>query len=389
MTPSALESRYAITQWTAQPRFTGTPELAAAIVVSILLHIVVGIPMAISFLRNQAARAAASGLQSREVLAPLTDELASPLPQDPLELTAGLDQGDPATMTWIGYTEYQEHLAQLSTIEQAAFTEQVPGVSEAENGSAGTGAPAPAAGVKAPPTPPVDPTELAAADAPAEAREGDDTPSEQDGEAGRTQPIDIPPSDDGELESPTAQDAPREPDAEVGPAGEAAAGETPGEQPEGADEPHEESAKPAEVVEPTPPAQPTPGEPSVPGGSSGGTPAERSDRESDARSIVDVPTNIWKNGKPLAAKGLEVRTRKAVFPLLTRITTSPGNPVCMIEFDRNGRPVRCRVLQSSGYREEIDEPVLDALYRWRAAGQQLSQLGDGETVHFTVRVLLR
>ncbi len=360
------------------PNRLGRPELLLAIVVSALLHITLAVPLAVRYLQGQSrdAAAAAAGMAASELLDPADDPEAAPLPQDPLELTAGLDDGDPATMTWIGYTEYQKHLAQLSTVDQAAFTEQIPGAQATEQGSVGDG---PAA----PPTEGAEPSVE-----PDKAPEGDETPAATEGGAPPTEPLDAPPTAESDLSGPAALDAPRTPSSEVGPAGDETEGTTPGQVPEGASTQTAEATQPPAAVEPTP--TPTPqGEHSTPGGSAGGTPAERSDRESDATSVVDVPRSVWVNGRPLAARGLEVRTRKATFPLLTRITTTPANPLCEIQFDRNGRPVRCRVVRSSGFREDIDEPVLDALYRWRAAGKPLQALRDGETVTFTVRVLLR
>lgn len=374
------------------PSHLGRPELLLAIVVSALLHLTIAVPLAVRYLQDQARRvdAAAAGMADSELLNPANDPEAPPLPQDPLELTAGLDEGDPATMTWIGYTEYQEHLAQLSTVDQAAFTEHVPGQQAADEGAPGDGPAAEASGTEAPAPDtttteqPTDTPELP--DTPAESREGDSTPATTEGAAPRTQPLDAPPTATSDMANPAALDAPRESSSEVGPAGDAPEGTTPGDVPEGKLDTSEAQVQPA----PAPTPQPAPrGEQSTPGGKAGGTPAERSDKESDATSVIDVPRSVWTNGRPLVAKGLEIRTRKATFPLLTRITTTPANPMCEIQFDRNGRPVRCRVLASSGFRADIDEPVLDALYRWRAAGKQLQSLKDGETVTFTVRVLLR
>ena len=96
---------------------------------------------------------------------------------------------------------------------------------------------------------------------------------------------------------------------------------------------------------------------------------------------------MWRNGKPLARKGLEIKTKKPELPILTKLTTSPGNPVCEILFGRDGVPVTCTILQSSGY-PDIDGPVTDALYRWRAKGSQLDKLAPGKTLRFRIRFIL-
>lgn len=45
------------------------------------------------------------------------------------KITPGIENGAPATVTWIGYAEYEKHLAQLAEVEQAAFTTNNPLIS--------------------------------------------------------------------------------------------------------------------------------------------------------------------------------------------------------------------------------------------------------------------
>ena len=58
----------------------------------------------------------------------------------------GIDEGTPSTMTWIGYEDYQEHLAQLAEVEQAAFKDSPAGnqAPPAEAASQAPAAPQPA-----------------------------------------------------------------------------------------------------------------------------------------------------------------------------------------------------------------------------------------------------
>jgi outer membrane biosynthesis protein TonB len=135
----------------------------------------------------------------------------------------------------------------------------------------------------------------------------------------------------------------------------------------------------------SPVVSPVTGPPGAPG--KGTATGDKSDRESDATSIVDVPPSMWRSGKPLARKGLEIKTKKPELPILTRLTTSPGNPVCEVLFGKDGVPVSCKILQSSGF-ADIDGPVTDALYRWRAKGSQLEKLAPGKTVTFRIRFIL-
>ena len=146
-----------------------------------------------------------------------------------------------------------------------------------------------------------------------------------------------------------------------------------------------QTPQPAATGATSPVVAPVPGPPGAPGTSQ--EQGERSNRESDAISIIDAPPSTWRTGKPLARKGIEVRTKKPTLPTLTRLTTSPQNPVCEIIFGRDGVPVTCRILQTSGY-PDIDGPVLDALYRWRANGSQLDKLPVGKTLPFRVRFIM-
>jgi len=82
-----------------------------------------------------------------------------------------------------------------------------------------------------------------------------------------------------------------------------------------------------------------------------------------------------KPGKVLAGKGLQIRTVRPEWAVATRLSASPRNPVVKITFGRSGRVIRASFVegQSTGERE-VDGPLLAALYRWTAKGEQLSAL---------------
>ena len=67
----------------------------------------------------------------------------------------------------------------------------------------------------------------------------------------------------------------------------------------------------------------------------------------------------------------------------------PRNPLADIEFRADGAVQRARYRsgQSTGY-SAVDEPLLDAIYAWRARGSRLDALGEGETLTVTIRILL-
>lgn len=169
---------------------------------------------------------------------------------------------------------------------------------------------------------------------------------------------------------------------------------------------------PAQPQQPAPPQPQDPSQPQVPpasqappGAGGASTPApsgvigpgdgpgrpdagQRSDRESDATSVINVPPEKWRTGAPIAHKGVEILTRRPELPILTRLTTRPLHPVADLFFDNQGKPVSVKIVQSSGYPDDIDQPVIDALYRWRAKGSQLARLPEGKVARFRVRVIL-
>lgn len=114
---------------------------------------------------------------------------------------------------------------------------------------------------------------------------------------------------------------------------------------------------------------------------------DTADRESDATSTVNVPPDQWRRGRPLAARGLDIKTRRPVFPELTSLTARPGNPVVEIFFDRTGVPRRASIVRSSGD-PRVDGPLVDALYRWRASGDVLKLLEGEELYRIELRILL-
>ena len=105
-------------------------------------------------------------------------------------------------------------------------------------------------------------------------------------------------------------------------------------------------------------------------------------------SIVDVPQSKWRNGRPLAGTGLNIRTQRPVFDDKTTISAGGTNPIFEIEFDKDGVPQNCVILQSSGT-QLIDQPILDCMYRWRASGSQLTDLPEGKTLKYRIRMLLK
>jgi len=103
----------------------------------------------------------------------------------------------------------------------------------------------------------------------------------------------------------------------------------------------------------------------------GGEPGQQSDKESDAFS---TRSGEFRNGRVEAGEGIEIKTVRPQFGLITRTIATPRSPRVEIAFDRAGFVKRAKILQSSGYPAAVDEPILDAVYQWRAIGESLSQL---------------
>ena len=120
-----------------------------------------------------------------------------------------------------------------------------------------------------------------------------------------------------------------------------------------------------------------------------------SDREATPASDEE-PISV-EPGKPAAAEGVEIRTVRPEFSATARVFFSrygrreavveiafgPDGRVKSAEFARDeGRSLRTGV-------PEIDRSLLDAVYRWRASGERLDELGDSERLELVMRVVLR
>ena len=122
----------------------------------------------------------------------------------------------------------------------------------------------------------------------------------------------------------------------------------------------------------------------------GAVPAERSERESNAVSremAIEV-----RPGRPAAAEGLEIITRRPEFSRVTRVMAAPvRNPRLRVTFDRAGQVRNVEFIEATGIRD-VDDPVQHAVYRWTARGRALAELPATDPlagVTITVTILLR
>jgi len=83
--------------------------------------------------------------------------------------------------------------------------------------------------------------------------------------------------------------------------------------------------------------------------------------------------------KPIVGKGIEITTVEPRFPASVRFTELPRNPVLIIRFDGSGRVSKVyflkekRRIYDTGVRG-VDEPLLSAVYQWRAKGKEIDAL---------------
>jgi len=143
----------------------------------------------------------------------------------------------------------------------------------------------------------------------------------------------------------------------------------------------DEPRRPAEEAQTArPQPDPAPGDPAPSPGNA--------EREADAFSIEEPVEIEW--GKPVAAEGLEIltRTKGPDYSAYTRVSARPKPPLLEITFNKSGRVEFVDVRRSSGY-EDVDRPLTDAVYTWRARGERLDNLAEGGTLTVRLRIIIR
>ena len=113
--------------------------------------------------------------------------------------------------------------------------------------------------------------------------------------------------------------------------------------------------------------------------------AEPSELESDPTSIVEVPRESWKTGRPIAAEGIILRPRRPSFTAYQSVTNAPRGLTALLVIDHRGRPVDVEVFSGTGS-ASIDRSLVASLYRWRAAGDKINALAEEETLKITIHI---
>jgi hypothetical protein len=258
----------------------------------------------------------------------------------PPKLQLGLEQASKPSPTWLGFEEYQEQFAEMSPTEQAAFADETP---------------VPSQDGQEPVIPAIDVNKLTEA-VDQVSSEVAKTAAEVAKQLERIRSL---------MESSMAVKGSPLAVEEVS---EAAAALT------------VEAPKTESQTEPSPAQAP-------PAARSNEQVGSLADKQSLPTSIIDIPPDQWKLGKPLASQGLELKPRRPTLTVLTMLTAAPGNPLCVIYFNHEGVAVKAAVLRSSGD-QRVDSAILASLYRWRALGKALDEVKDDHPLEVTVRILL-
>lgn len=133
--------------------------------------------------------------------------------------------------------------------------------------------------------------------------------------------------------------------------------------------------------------QPTDAPPDASPGSGDAEPAEgeASDRESEAFSLADALRVT--PGQPAAGKGIEIRTVRPRWTHFTELFRPGGEVAVRVLFRRDGRVQEVIPLRLTGH-PDVDRPLLDAIYNWRASGARLLELPEGGDPPATLQIVL-
>ncbi|MCA9291846.1 MAG: hypothetical protein KDA25_12010 [Phycisphaerales bacterium] len=408
-------------------------------IVSIAVHALALLPLLAGVMQPDAGAAT----PTPDIMPP---DVLPPPPDSEPDIVLGRENDHPSTLAWIGYDEYEKHLAALSEVEQSAFDRRPVG-----------GNPNPLAAtpeLDAPPAEPVPPTETVVATSDADGAEtttermsitetpiapvaieelepvepiavgdllgtADPTPTTM------TDPLSIdlaaPALNPDRVMRPTSEliDTPLERAAapawlrhaleRLAVISSSAPAEGPPEPPRDTpvavrvdlptapppppgdskptasdqDAAAKPATEPAAPQTPTPAAAPSapPGDQAPPGAGSG------SDRDASASSVVEIPPEHWKEGKVVVGRGLDLKPSRPNYSPRSLLLGAPSNPLCELQIRRDGRVAKARLMTSTGSRE-IDEAILNSLYRWTATGSTLELLEGDETHLVRIRMIL-
>jgi len=339
--------------------------IAVCFVLSVLIHLGVGIGASNSI--NSDLRTE----QTPESAITIEEMPEQPVPED--KPTLGLDSAKVASINWLGVVEDPEQGdAPIADVEQAEFTTQVGDAPESVSPVA----------VQEPTQPTEELTqesmESVVVDQPEEVSV--EQPVEDPVPESAQEPSPPALTEQMELEPEPIEDAPVQVLSQPEPQSE------PGPEPEPEAEPVEEQPAESATEQPldgAPTSQPTSQpQPAIesPTPATAGKDGIVSEKESSASIIKRSEKISYKDlNKPIVGKGFEIITVNPKFPATVRFTELPNNPVLMIRFDGRGRVVKVSFLTEKKREfntgvQSVDEPLLSAVYQWRAKGKQIEAL---------------
>jgi len=263
---------------------------------------------------------------------PFTSVAPTPPPEDD-SVRLGVDRSDASTITWLGFEEPTPHEAPRADIEQASLA-----IAAAERVA--------------------DEVQRAAAAAPrAIARVAEAV--EREREAARAAGV--------EAEAMTERLA--ELLAALPEARPQAVGESPAEREQTEQKPASGAPSPRDGAGEASSSEGDAPEDAAP--ATADTTDGNAEKEAAARSLKD-PVKV-SPGRPVAAEGLNIRTIRPRWSHTTLLTSRPRDPVIRVFFNREGVVERAVFERPSGSKF-VDEPLLNAVYEWRASGERLEKL---------------
>jgi hypothetical protein len=145
----------------------------------------------------------------------------------------------------------------------------------------------------------------------------------------------------------------------------------------------EEASENTDITTVLPPTSPRPAEQMEPSSPTRqGKAGEEDDRESVASMIERADTQRATDlNRPLSSSGLEIKPVEPRFPAAVRFTQLPRNPIVLIRFNAQGRVIFTDFIRDEEKKRvydtgsrAVDEPLLSAIYKWRAEGEPLKKL---------------
>ncbi len=377
----------------SQSSFTSisVPVLLACLVLSLLVHL-----FTVGGFASYAKALEGSDLEAPENIS-IPDMPVPPQPEeDPLRL--GREDAKSASITWLGVLENPiEGEAPESEVEQAELAINT-GVQDITQPTPTPSTPV----VETIPDPQSIPEQTPEPVTEPEPVQSQD-PVEQPEQTTPIEPIEIEPIEEPVIEitdsttiDPEPQPEPIEEPVPVEPAPVEPAPDVPAEE---STESQEQQPEPTPAAtsdsEPTQPEQPTPT--SV---TEQGKPGEEDDRESVASKIKRAETHdVSALNRPLSSAGLEIKPVEPRYPATVRFTQLPRNPILIIRFNAQGRVVFVDFIRDEEKKKvydtgsrAVDEPLLSAVYKWRASGEPLKKLDPDDPKSFieiSMKILFR